>query len=162
MHYAITWIKDESNLIDIINALLKLKPGFLNSQSVTLVQNAVSYKLNESDVRYSMVKRSRWTPLMYAVLMRKNRVAKHLISKGADKNIKGMDDVSVDEIIQKRCIAYTCASQFGTIGNADRVSNYDGIVVNVTVDPSKKVYVEDARKRIIEDIINELSEKYAY
>lgn len=165
LHFAITWIKDEAVLIEIIDILLRLKPGFLNSQSTTLVENAVSYKLNRFDVRYSMIKRSRWTPVMYAVMMRKNTVAKHLISKGADKNIKGLDNISVEEIIQKRCRAFTYASQLG--GTSDALGgggggDDNGIEVTFEVDNTKKAFIATARDRIVDAIKVELSSKFAY
>ena len=147
MHYAISWIESESDLKEILDLLLTLNPEFLNKQSVSIVKNDVSYDLDGKVVKYNVLKRAKWTPLMYAVLLRKNEVARHLITRGADRRIKGWDGVDVDEIIQIRCEAYKKA----TTAKA-----------SVVIDERKKRYNEKARIRIINAIKKELDNKYAY
>lgn len=133
LHYAISWIENEEVLIKIVDLLLELNSEFLNQQSGSLVKNEISYDLEGKEVKYSMIKRSKWTPLMYAVMMRKNKVAKHLIAKGADREIKGWDDVNVDEVIKIRCDAYNRAKTLKDI-------------------EIKKRYNEQVRNRIVNTI----------
>jgi hypothetical protein len=163
VHFSITWIKNEDCLIEILRTLLILKPEYLNTQSSNLVQNTTSYKLNEVDVNYTMFKRSRWTPLMYAVMMRKNKVARFLAGRGANKAIKGLDNVDVNEIIEKRCAAYNFASQFTSCTANDFRSAFDdGVKVLVEVNTHKKEYNTLASARIVEAIKAEIQEKFSY
>lgn len=115
MHLAIVHIKDQEKLIEIVDLILKTKKSvtyptktdFLDKASFyssTCDQVIVPYKEGSISMVYEC--KSGWTPLMYALILRKDRVANHLAKLGANLEIKGKLDYCAQYVIGRRCALY--------------------------------------------------------
>ena len=111
IHYAIRLIDSEEELIKIVKKLIRIKGRYLRERSLIAIKNYHSYPLINNGatvgtVSYAIHRRNKWTPLMYAVAFRKDRLAKKLIKWGANLNTEGMDHIRVDEICSIRIEAF--------------------------------------------------------
>ena len=115
MHLAIAHIKDQEKLIEIIDLILKTKNSvkyptktdFLNKVSFySSTCDNVTVPFKEGPISMMYECKSGWTPLMYALILRKDRVANHLANLGADMEFKGKLNYCAQYIINRRCEVY--------------------------------------------------------
>lgn len=108
LHLAIRHMPDNATLIEVVTYLTTKFPHILNKPSFVASVNSITYTKGAKKINYVLHKRSGWTPLIYAVFLRKNLVAKHLVNAlKADKTtVKGSDGLSLTQVIETRCKAY--------------------------------------------------------
>lgn len=109
LHLAIIHAKTDRALAEIVEDILRVKPEYLNKKSFQTSQNWASYHIRgftTEPISYKFDRRSGWSPLMYALALRRNKTAALLVAKGADLYQKGLDGISTAAIADGRCGAY--------------------------------------------------------
>lgn len=142
-HKVIMLIDDEDAAIELLGLLHSKWNGFVNSPSNISSKNKVKYVVEGRTVEYKITKRNKWTPLMYALALRKNKIAKYLVNDlGAEKSHEGLDGINTKEIIDIRCAAFKTSPPMD--------------------EASKTKYIDESRDAIMADLMKLLDSEFKY
>ncbi len=153
-HMAIIHMADGADLIKVMEHLIKIdEKFFLEEPSFVASQNRTSYKINGThEVGYEIDKRMYWTPLMYALALRKNKVANRLLELKANTNFETDEKASPTYIAKHRCDAFI------TERNKLTQSFNNLPVLNMSNVDANKIHVD----AVIDAILNEFHTVHRY
>lgn len=154
-HLAIFSMTDEDKLIEVMKKLIQINKKFLNETSFAASINSVKYKIVQSHehvVEYSIPDRMGWTPLMYALALRKNKLAKFLIDNGAITKYKNRSALDAKGIANQRC------SAFKNVEARLNRTHFNAPILVMNTVTKNKAFVDS----IIESIIKEMADNHAY